>query len=96
MAFVRTASSALARVIDGDHSASLDQTVSHVSNVLENKDSSISTLKRMSMIQSLLNTFGFYCPSWIPRALTALPDELVSLSELATRCRVQLEDVIEG
>jgi dynein heavy chain len=93
MAFVRTTSSSLTRVIDGDHSVSLDQIVSHISNVLENKDSSIATLKRMSMIQSLLNTFGFDCPSWIPRALNALPDELVSLNELARRCRSQLQDV---
>jgi hypothetical protein len=93
--FVRTTTSSLARVIDGDHSASLDQIVSHISNVDENKDSSVATLQRMRMIQSLLNTFGFDCPSWIPRALSALPDELVSLNELATRCRSQLEDVIE-
>lgn len=95
MVFVRTTSSSLARVIDGDHSASLDQIVSHISNVHENKDSSVATLKRMSMIHTLLNTFGFECPSWIPRALTALPDEILTLNELATRCRSQLEDIIE-
>jgi hypothetical protein len=59
MAFVRTASSALARVIDGDHSASLDKTVFHIGDVLENKDSGKAINLRILSHSGLVFRSGF-------------------------------------